>query len=559
MKNSRFHYLVPVIISICCSICSCDKEELQYTLTIVNSPSNGGSVTKSPNQEEYIAETDVSLKANPSTGFQFSRWEGDLTGMSNPAVITMNGNKNVRAIYSVATVQYSLTVSNSPANGGTVSREPDLEFYQPGASVKLTANPASGFKFTRWEDDASGTSGQTTVTMTGNKSVKAVYSEVTSQYTLTIVNSPSNGGSVSKSPNQNLYNSGSTVSLAANPSSGFQFSHWEGDVTGSSNPVAVTMNKNKSVKAVYTEVSPLIQLSTTSLNFTATSGGSDPASKTVSISNAGGGTLSGLSRSFPDGTPLWLFASVNSVTAPATLTVSVSMSNPFGSDFGPGTYTSRIAISSTNAGNSPQYVDITFTILAPSSITAFASYDNGMLKSDLGTSYQNTVYSNSEIGVGVDYFWLISGGYNYAIAASAIKFDIQSQISGRNIASATLRLYAYALRGEFSFTPKIRVSAFSNNWNPSTLTYSIWENNMYIQNTGQVTMYAPNSSALPLDFDVTTIVKNWASGTWSNYGFSLSPENHYYPNNYSYQTTYFQSLEKYYDINKRPQIIIEFQ
>ena len=82
---------------------------------------------------------------------------------------------------------------------------------------------------------------------------------------------------------------------------------------------------------------------------------------------------------------------------------------------------------------------------------------------------------------------------------------------------------------------------------------------MSVITEGRVEVYAPSNSVLPLDFDVTTIVRNWASDNWANYGFSLSPQNHYYPGTSSLQATFFQSLEKYYSYNKRPQLIIQFE
>ena len=377
------------------------------------------------------------------------------------------------------------------------------------------------------------------------------------QYTLTVAASPTNGGTVAKSPNQTQYASGTVVTLTANPASGYQFTRWEGDVTGSANPTTITMNGNKTVTAVFTGAVPLIHLSTSNLTFSATAGGASPPAQTVSITNGGGGTLSGLTTSFPDGTPMWLFAELSGSTAPATLTVTVSLTDPFGHPYGAGTYTTRIAISSGVASNSPQYISATFTILPASNITAYATYDNSMTYISNVPSAATTVHSNSQIAVGYDFLWNFLG-YDYSVAVSAIKFNVQSQIQGRSIAKATLRLYVYALRGDFSITPQIRVKAFASDWSPSALTWNVWQT-MQIYNDGAVYMYAPSSSAVPLDFDVTTIVSNWASGYFTNYGFELYPLNHSYPGSSSLQTTYFQSLEYYYAANQRPQLIVEFQ
>jgi len=71
-------------------------------------------------------------------------------------------------------------------------------------------------------------------------------------YSLTTSVSPSGGGSVTKNPNKSSYNLDESVQLTAHASSGYTFSHWSGDASGSSNPINVTMNSNKSVTGNFT-------------------------------------------------------------------------------------------------------------------------------------------------------------------------------------------------------------------------------------------------------------------------------------------------------------------
>jgi len=73
-------------------------------------------------------------------------------------------------------------------------------------------------------------------------------------YTLDLGLTPSNGGSVKKEPSASYYSSGSTVKVTATPASGWKFSSWDGDATGSDNPLTVTMNKNKVITAKFIPV-----------------------------------------------------------------------------------------------------------------------------------------------------------------------------------------------------------------------------------------------------------------------------------------------------------------
>ena len=56
-------------------------------------------------------------------------------------------------------------------------------------------------------------------------------------------------GTVVRDPDKTLYNANEEVQLTANPSSGWSFSHWSGDHSGSDNPTTITMNENKTITA----------------------------------------------------------------------------------------------------------------------------------------------------------------------------------------------------------------------------------------------------------------------------------------------------------------------
>ncbi len=58
-----------------------------------------GSINRSPAQTTYATGTLVQLSAAPDTGWQFVGWSDDLSGVSNPASILMDGDKHVKAIF----------------------------------------------------------------------------------------------------------------------------------------------------------------------------------------------------------------------------------------------------------------------------------------------------------------------------------------------------------------------------------------------------------------------------------------------------------------------------
>jgi len=72
---------------------------------------------------------------------------------------------------------------------------------------------------------------------------------VVPKYALTVT---ATNGTVSKSPDASTYDSASVVSLTAMPKSGYTFTGWSGAVSGTTNPVSVTMNAAKNVTATFT-------------------------------------------------------------------------------------------------------------------------------------------------------------------------------------------------------------------------------------------------------------------------------------------------------------------
>lgn len=106
---------------------------------------------------------------------------------------------------------------------------------------------------------------------------------------------------------------------------------------------------------------PVIVLSTTELNFQGRAGGLPTDTRSVEISNGGGGTLTGIRFSVvhPGGEPAgWLEAGLRETSAPAVLVVR---GHPSG--LPTGKYRPQIRVTSDHAANSPQVIDITFEVV----------------------------------------------------------------------------------------------------------------------------------------------------------------------------------------------------
>jgi len=189
---------------------------------------------------------------------------------------------------------------------------------------------------------------------------------------------------------------------------------------------------------------------------------------------------------------------------------------------------------------------------APTSVTVYASNDNRVATATSDPKAIDTVVQGGIIGAG----WQ-SNEYGTVGTGTVFKFDLPSQVTGRTISKATLRLSVNGPPREFPTTPQLRLSAFAADWSPSAITWNICTA-LACHAAGEALVPAPTANG-PLDFDVTTIVANWASGAWHNYGLKLMVDQPAPGMMGRIATTWFYSLEYNNTADERPKLIIEYQ
>ena len=216
---------------------------LSLVVTLSSSPTAGGTTSGAGS---FAPGSSVTLTATPNNGYTFVNWTEGTTIVSTDASYTSPLNASRTLVANFALTASNTFTINAIANNGTVIKNPVLAAYSSGATVQLTATPNSGYTFASWSGDATGSVNPITVTMTANKTITANFILTGSGFTLNVV---ANNGSVLKNPNLISYTSGATVLLTATPNSGYKFSSWSGDATGSVSPLTVIMSANKNITA----------------------------------------------------------------------------------------------------------------------------------------------------------------------------------------------------------------------------------------------------------------------------------------------------------------------
>ena len=217
-----------------------------YALT--TSINGTGSISNNPPTSPYISNSVVTLTATGGTNWAFDHWTGDLSGSVNPTAVTMDGPKNVQAVF--VPTAYPLTIST--LGGGSVTANTQSiapnTYYPTGSVVSLDATAASGWTFLNWQGTASGTDNPFNIAMTQTQIVQAIFGT-------TVSTNVAGSGSISMSAT-NPVPYGSILTNTAMPALGYYFVSWSGAVSGTNNPISFTVTSATPTVGALFAISP---------------------------------------------------------------------------------------------------------------------------------------------------------------------------------------------------------------------------------------------------------------------------------------------------------------
>lgn len=159
---------------------SCSKEIIQHTLTVDALPVNAGSV--SPPSNAFEKGSVVTLIATPAAEYLFKQWQGGLSGISNPAPITVDSDKQVTAVFEKRQYPLSLTIEGNGSVKEEIVPIASQAVYPSGTTVRLTAQAGPNWKFKAWQGDKVSTASPIDVKVDAPLTLKAVFSPILPNY-----------------------------------------------------------------------------------------------------------------------------------------------------------------------------------------------------------------------------------------------------------------------------------------------------------------------------------------------------------------------------------------
>jgi uncharacterized protein (DUF2141 family) len=255
-----------------------------YTLTVTKAGSGSGTVTSDPAgidcgitcTADFDASTVVTLTATPDGSDTFVGWMGAGCSGTGTCVITMDGAKDVTAIFSSAANPTLVVLKDGPGSG-TVTSEPAgincggtcIAGFPASSVVTLTAAADTGSTFAGWSGAGCSGTGTCVVTMDAVKTVTATF--VQGPFDLDVTKSGNGDGTVTSDPAgidcgvtcTHAFDASTVVTLTAAADGDSVFAGWSGAGCSGTGDCVVTMLMDTEVTAAFMSLTQTLSVSKT--------------------------------------------------------------------------------------------------------------------------------------------------------------------------------------------------------------------------------------------------------------------------------------------------------
>ena len=357
-----------------------------------------------------VAPTSATTSGSASAGTASTRTIPLAAAGTGNSSTSGNGSAGGRSMSNLAAETPGLAQLMSPPTTPPPSTPP------PSINPVIGASPI-GLSFTATQGGANPANQTVTISNTGGGTLNWSATDAAAWLTLSPASGTGNGAVTLSATTGTLTANTYTTTVTLSGGSG---------VTPVTVPVTFTI--------AAAPVPPAIGASPTTLSFTATQGGANPANQTVTISNTGGGTLNWSASD----DAAWLTLSPASGTGSGTLTASV---NTAGLATGSSTGTITVAAS----GATSRTVSVTLNVNPPASSSAtllwnantegdlagykvYRATSSGAYGAPIATLVGNvTSYTAAGLQMGTTYFFVVTA-YDNAGNESTLSNEVSKSI-----------------------------------------------------------------------------------------------------------------------------------
>jgi len=194
---------------------------------------------------------------------------------------TVSGNRTLTANFTQEIVEYTITTSSSPTQGGSTTGS---GIYEAFTLVTVTAVTNSGWTFANWTENGSVVSSEPGYSFTAqsDRNLVANFTQQANQYTISTSSVPSSGGITSGS---GVYNSGDQATVSANPNNGWIFTNWteNGNQVSGDATFTFTVTSNRNLSANFAQQFTILASANPGVGGYTTGGGTYTEGETATL------------------------------------------------------------------------------------------------------------------------------------------------------------------------------------------------------------------------------------------------------------------------------------
>ncbi|MBF0102265.1 MAG: DUF1566 domain-containing protein, partial [Desulfobacterales bacterium] len=231
---------------------------LNSSYSITASAGTGGTISPSGSVSVNQGASQIfTISAND--GFEIDDVKVNGTSVGKVSTYTISNvtfNQTISATFTAISKEYTLT--SIAGTGGLISPSSPVTITH-GGSQTYTITPDTCYDIADVTVDGNSVGAVSTYTfnnVTANHSITATFIDSVKTYTLTVI---AKNGKVFINPQKPAYSCNETVSLIAEPETGYTFKGWTKDSSGLTNPLTIKMDKAKTITALFEAIAlPLI-------------------------------------------------------------------------------------------------------------------------------------------------------------------------------------------------------------------------------------------------------------------------------------------------------------
>ena len=236
------------------------RKSYPLNITIEGEGTVTEKIISQPKVTDYPYETVVELAPVAAEGWVFVEWTGDVVSKESVIEVAITDETNITATFQRKNYPLSIAIKGEGTVSERIVSQPKVTDYPFETIVELTPNPSEGWKFVEWTGDVVSQDTVIQLTIVDATSVTATFQRIEYPLNITIEGEGTVTEKIISQPKVTDYLFETIVELTPNPSEGWKFVEWTGDVISQDTVLQLTITDSTEIIANFEIFRPKLDL-----------------------------------------------------------------------------------------------------------------------------------------------------------------------------------------------------------------------------------------------------------------------------------------------------------